>query len=508
MPNVQRLNTPIVPPLAATPVAGPLAPQTPVSPLAAAESLPYESPDSARLGSARGQALPSVSLDQDPPTWSAATKAQIRRGFQQGLQQYGISPQELGQVLKRYGISSLDITEETIQNPAYADEFDRIQQELDRRLNHPTLRSLGQGRAVSSDGQFGKGSVQAVAALRDALRGEPIELKVTPIEQQTRTGCYRTVEAMLYNVLHQKDGSPEAYTEFDTRDRIRDQDMANDQVYVASSENASGRVSVQRDRSMLMLDTVDEELEAGRPVIAGVSYRKQNGKEYNEGITDHFVLISGRGYDEAGTYYTFQDPANGKTHQLRLDPSTGRLSGKGDMVGTYDVTLVQKATSTESATLERYQKMGKVLFSQGERSAGIQDLQMMLTAMGYDTKGTTGAYGNGTATAVGNFQQAHNLPQNGGSVDTHTQASIKSTFQEHMQANPNQVMFRRNQNTPQIGELQKILTRLGHSTNGTNGAFGPGTERAVKAFQTAQGIPPSGHIDNRTWLALLAAAES
>ena len=476
---------------------------TPAAPARPVDRLPYTRNDQSTIGASQGQALTSISLTSNVPTWSASTKAQIRHGFQQGLKQYGISPQEITQLLKQFGISNLEITEASIQDPANTTEIDFIQRELGKRLNNPELQRFKQGLAVPHDGQFGKGSVQAMAALRDAMRGEPIELKVTPIRQQTQTGCYRTAETMMYNVIHGKDGTDEAYTEFDTRERISAGDRPAVEQYIARSENASGRITVNRDQAMLALDTIDEELEAGRPVTAGVSYRKQDGKEYNEGITDHFVLITGRGYDESGTYYTFQDPAGGKTNKLRLDPATGRLSGKGDMVGVYDVTLIHKAGDTSPETVKRYQQMGKVVYSQGQRSSGIQDMQQMLTAMGYDTKGSNGDYGPGTATALRNFQQAHNLPVAGGKVDSKALKQIQTTFREHQATNPDKVMFKRGQNTPQIANLQKVLTRLGYGTNGSTGSFGPGTEAAVKKFQAAQGWPQTGTIDNRTWLKIL-----
>lgn len=484
-----------------------LAPQTP-GPLRPSPAAPAPViTDKSTVSAAQGQALPSITLDTTPPAWSSGTRAQIRHGFQQGLKQYGITPGELNQLLQRFGISSMAVTEQNIQDPAYNDEVRHIQQELSKRLNHPDLRALGQGHTVPVDGQFSKSTVQALAALRDSLRGDPIELKVTPIRQQTGTGCYRTSEAMMYNVIHGKDGTDEAYTEFDTRQRIKEQDLGKNDVVVTRSENASGRITVNHDKAMLMLDTLDEELEAGRPAIAGVSYRKQDGVEYNEGVTDHFVLISGRGSDKAGTYYTFQDPAQGHTGKLYLDPMTGRLSGKGDMTGIYDVTLVQKAEAVDPATTERYRQMGKVLFSQGQSNAEIQSMQIMLSAMGKDTKGTTGAYGNGTAAAVRAFQSEHGLPAQGASVDNHTLKAIKEAFAAFQQSQPDKVMFRKGQSSPLLVPLQKQLTKAGFATGGTTGAFGPGTEKAIRAFQTAHQLPSTGMLDNRTWLAILASGK-
>lgn len=488
-------------PAQATPAAAPAAKP------AIAPTAPAAAADQARLSSAQGQALPSITLDSTPPVWSAGTKAAIRRGFQSGMQSYGITPQELNSLLRQFGISAMDVNETTIQNPEFNDEIRHIQQSLNQRLNHPELRSLGQGHQITVDGQFGKGTVQALAALRDSLRGEPIQLTVTPLKQQTGTGCYRTAEAMLYNVVHGKDGSSEAYSEFDTRDRIREPDLAKRDINVTASENASGRISVNHQQAMLALDSLDEELEAGRPVIAGVSYRKQDGLEYNEGVTDHFVTITGRGRDAAGSYYVFQDPAQGGSHQLRLDPMTGRLSGKGDMTGIYDVSLIQTASQVDTATVDRYRQLGKVLHTQGQRGSEIQKLQEMLTALGKDTKGTSGAYGNGTAAAVKAFQLEHGLPPNGAHIDSHTAEAIQTAFGALQTSQPDRVMYRRGQASPLLIEVQQALTRAGFSTKGSNGVFGPGTEAALKAFQKAHQLPETGTLDNRCWRLILGQPE-
>lgn len=509
-----RLNTP----WGAGPM--PMAPQTPRpgqataqgstiaaptgAPTIAPPSAPAPPPeDIATVGAAKGKAIPVVTFDSTPPAWSAATKAQIRRGFQTGMQQTGITTQELNSLLKQFGISRMVINEQNIQDPAYNDEVRHIQTELGKILNHPDLRAFGQGHAVPVDGQFSKSTVQALAGLRDSLRGEPIQLKVTPLKQETGTGCYRTAEAMMFNVIHGKDGTAEAYTEFDTRGRVKEQDLDKTDVNVTRSEDGNGRITVNHDQAMISLDKIDEELESGRPVIAGVSYRKQDGVEYNEGITDHYVLISGRGRDAAGPFYTFQDPAQGGTSKLRLDPMTGRLSGRGDMTGIYDVSMIQTASRTDKETTERYRQMGKVMFTQGQSSREIQSMQLMLTAMGKDTKGATGGYGNGTAAAVKAFQAEHNLPVTGGSVDSHTLKAIQAAFGDFQRAEPDKVMFKRGQSSPMLVPVQKALTKAGFNTHGAIGAFGQGTEKALKDFQKAHQLPETGTLDNRTWLMIL-----
>jgi len=67
---------------------------------------------------------------------------------------------------------------------------------------------------------------------------------------------------------------------------------------------------------------------------------------------------------------------------------------------------------------------------------------------------------------------------------------------------------------PGVGALQDGLRRMGYAIDDMNGRyrgyFGPQTERAVRGFQRAQGLPADGVVDQRTLLALdraLAARE-
>ena len=59
------------------------------------------------------------------------------------------------------------------------------------------------------------------------------------------------------------------------------------------------------------MDCIDRHLEAGRPIIVGVNHSINKG--INEKTTDHFVVITGRGYDESlqTHYYTYIETARG-----------------------------------------------------------------------------------------------------------------------------------------------------------------------------------------------------
>lgn len=55
---------------------------------------------------------------------------------------------------------------------------------------------------------------------------------------------------------------------------------------------------------------IDRHLEANRPIIVGVNYKI--GRTDNEGTTDHWIVVTGRGYDTSQKlyYYTYINTGN------------------------------------------------------------------------------------------------------------------------------------------------------------------------------------------------------
>ena len=67
-------------------------------------------------------------------------------------------------------------------------------------------------------------------------------------------------------------------------------------------------------------------------------------------------------------------------------------------------------------------------------------------------------------------------------------------------------LLKRGSSGPDVLTLQSALKQLGFDPNGTDGHFGPGTELAVKAFQTSKGLTPDGIAGPNTMAALQANA--
>jgi hypothetical protein len=98
-----------------------------------------------------------------------------------------------------------------------------------------------------------------------------------------------------------------------------------DAIRVAYAEDAQGRVQVDETQAELGRAYIDRALDDDRPVVVGVSY---GDNAYNlDRLTDHFVTIDGRGYDDDGRqYYTFKDPGTGgREFKFYVDEDTGNL---------------------------------------------------------------------------------------------------------------------------------------------------------------------------------------
>lgn len=99
------------------------------------------------------------------------------------------------------------------------------------------------------------------------------------------------------------------------------------------------------------LACIDRHLKDNRPIIIGVNHSLKQGR--NEGATDHFMLITGKGYDavKGQYYYTYTDPGrsmavNGcdtKENRLYYDSGTNEFYDleAGSKNSRFDVTQVR-----------------------------------------------------------------------------------------------------------------------------------------------------------------------
>ena len=100
------------------------------------------------------------------------------------------------------------------------------------------------------------------------------------------------------------------------------------------------------------VDHIDSELEAGNPVLVGVNHTL--GNTYNEGTTDHFIVIVGRGTDDDGnTYYNFYEVGTGRENSGTSDNNKLILNSDGSLTGSPDYS------SKKQYTVSQVRKNGK-----------------------------------------------------------------------------------------------------------------------------------------------------
>lgn len=97
------------------------------------------------------------------------------------------------------------------------------------------------------------------------------------------------------------------------------------------------------------VQVIDENLENGKPVIVGVDYK--DGSSNFDKVTDHWIVITSRGKDDIGIYYSYfevaQEKKNGgvsSDNKLYLQPSKilkGKCTCKRGVERHYLVTMVR-----------------------------------------------------------------------------------------------------------------------------------------------------------------------
>ncbi|MEO1482277.1 MAG: hypothetical protein AAFU77_09250 [Myxococcota bacterium] len=141
---------------------------------------------------------------------------------------------------------------------------------------------------------------------------------IAVIRREGKTKCYQAAVRQADDYNRARFGS----------DAPRLQSSAQ-AIQVAYAEDGDGRLKVDESRAAAALIYIMETLEAGLPVVVGVSYAD---KEINtDRLTDHFVTVIGRGYESGRPYFEFLDPGTSRRRPFRLyiDQSTGMLFRDG-----------------------------------------------------------------------------------------------------------------------------------------------------------------------------------
>ncbi len=94
------------------------------------------------------------------------------------------------------------------------------------------------------------------------------------------------------------------------------------------------------------IDHINSELEAGNPVIVGVNHTL--GNTYNEGTTDHFVVIVGRGTDEGGNaFYNFYEVGTSREGSGTSNKNRFTLNSDNSLTGSPEYSEKKRYTVSQ-----------------------------------------------------------------------------------------------------------------------------------------------------------------
>lgn len=133
---------------------------------------------------------------------------------------------------------------------------------------------------------------------------------------------------------------------------------------------------------------------------------------------------------------------------------------------------------------------------QGSKGGFVVALQYLLNQYGYNLS-TDGIFGSGTAKAVQQFQTNNNLTLDG--------IVGRNTWQALLNINPASQVLRRGSKSSSVLFLQRLLLSYLYPINNLDGIFGGETERAVKTFQSENGLVADGIVGANTWRKLFSS---
>ena len=129
----------------------------------------------------------------------------------------------------------------------------------------------------------------------------------------------------------------------------------------------------------------------------------------------------------------------------------------------------------------------------GSRGNFVKILQYLLNYYGANLS-VDGVFGVGTQRAVIDFQRNNKLTADG--------IVGRNTWNKLLNLNPSSEVLKRGSESSAVMFLQRLLLSYLYPITNLDGDFGPETERAVRAFQSENGLSVDGIVGQNTWRAL------
>ena len=179
---------------------------------------------------------------------------------------------------------------------------------------------------------------------------------------------------------------------------------------------------------------------------------------------------------------------------------------RGDILVTrtqgHTVVVLSNGSKAEAPTNE---DAPRTILKRGMRGEDVRALQQLLIKRGYalPTSSADGTYGAETENAVRQFQTDQGL-ESDGEYGPLTRAALTA------ETDASRTILKRGMRGEDVRALQQLLIKRGYvlPESGANGTYGAETERAVRQFQTDQGLKSDGEYGPLTRAALTAEVET
>ena len=215
-----------------------------------------------------------------------------------------------------------------------------------------------------------------------------------------------------------------------------------------------------------------------------------------KGSVSNDVLVMQRKLRELGYFSGEPDGAFSEATQRAVE-SFQMVNGL-PITGVADGATLMRLMADSPITWTDF--LTEMSAGEGDTGLNVYVLQRRLTQMGYFTGSCTAVYGELTSLAVRRFQQDNGLEQTG-RADPSTWAAIYSRAVATTNR-PSALQF--GDFGESVAAVQNRLNALGYFDNETTGEFGYTTESAVRLFQMASGMDPTGALSDEAQSRLMA----
>ena len=176
--------------------------------------------------------------------------------------------------------------------------------------------------------------------------------------------------------------------------------------------------------------------------------------------------------------------------------------------GTVTLGILYSTSAKEAATQAPTNTPKPTTLKYGDEGEAVKELQERLKELGFYTNWIDGQYGYVTVEAVKAFQQRNGLTADG-KAGTVTLGLIyssyaKPAYTEKPTNTPEPTTLKNGAQGQAVKDMQQRLRDLGYLDSWADGNFGDVTERAVKAFQSNNGLTPDGKAGPSTLKKLYA----